>query len=185
MVVGVAACLLAACGPNFRSAYEADLYFQRCYTLDLDATVAAHRKLRCWNTFLGHYQTQQPPENLRYAVGRIHDIPLGLTVPVFPAGASVPSVSPRALASRSMDGSAPPQVAGAGEPTGSDRGTIASDAPPAASPPSAEPPGNACAANCRRDWDRRRGRCLELQDRRAECVASADDGYRGCMRGCY
>lgn len=44
-------------------------------------------------------------------------------------------------------------------------------------------PGESCARPCRAAWRQCFDRCNDGQDR--SCVATCDDTYRECMRGCY
>jgi hypothetical protein len=50
-------------------------------------------------------------------------------------------------------------------------------------PRALEMPGDSCARPCRAAWQQCFDRCNNGQDR--GCVATCDDAYRECMRGCY
>jgi hypothetical protein len=46
---------LAACGPNYRYAYEGEGAFERCYALDYDNAAAPETRQQCWAAWLQSY----------------------------------------------------------------------------------------------------------------------------------
>lgn len=65
--------LLAAigCGPSLRRMHRSDVYFERCYAADLDRRVPVEERRACWQAWMTHWQTDQPPERIDYVRERL------------------------------------------------------------------------------------------------------------------
>lgn len=188
----------AACGPNYRYAYEGESAFERCYALDYESSVTPGDRQACWSHWHQTYAYGANPDRLDYARSRLTASSVGGPPP---SATLVPSAPPQGP----QRGPAMPIVANTA-PSPSPSPTPSVMPPPAAAtapaaPPAptglplvapspttpaesaaVEPPGTSCANECRGSWRTCGGRCAQ---RDAACEARCDDGYRDCMRGCY
>jgi hypothetical protein len=183
----------AACGPNYRYAYEGEAAFERCYALDYENAVTPGDRQACWSTWLQTYSYGANPDRLDYARGRLTASGNGAPPPTLSSG-SAPVLAPTSAPPPAP--TAAPILANATAPAPA----LPSAIPPAPTPapaalpitaPSpttlpesagAEPPGTSCANECRSSWRACGGRCTQ---RDAACEARCDDSFRDCMRGCY
>jgi hypothetical protein len=60
-----------ACGPSLRRAHRSQVYFERCYSADLDPAVPVDERRACWQQWMAHYHEGQPPDRTDYARERI------------------------------------------------------------------------------------------------------------------
>ncbi|MFO0626820.1 MAG: hypothetical protein U0325_14495 [Polyangiales bacterium] len=193
---------LAACGPNYRYAYEGEAAFERCYALDYESAVTAGDRQACWSTWLQTYSYGANPDRLDYARGRLTASSNGAPPPALSSG-SAPALAPTnpTVPMAPVAPPAAPILANAGGPLPSAPQTPTVPSSPPSSPPApamlpitapspttapetaaGEPPGTACANECRSSWRGCGGRCAQ---RDAACEARCDDSFRDCMRGCY
>lgn len=188
--------LSAACGPNYRYAYEGEAAFERCYALDYESAVTTGDRQACWSTWLQTYSYGANPDRLDYARGRLTANSTGAPPPTLSSGSATPPAPPASLPAPAAPAvPAAPILANAVTPPAPPT-TIPPPAPPAPavlpltapSPTTApesvggEPPGTSCANECRSGWRGCGGRCAQ---RDAACEARCDDSFRDCMRGCY
>jgi hypothetical protein len=183
--------VLAACGPNYRYAYEGEGAFERCYALDYDNGAAPETRQQCWSAWLQSYSFGAGVDRVEYARGRVAQQPGANPTAVMP-GPVAPTLSARNDAT-SMNPMAPPPATAPASANAADAwqrtqvsaggtaiGAPSPTAPPAA--PEAEPPGASCATGCHDTWHTCGTACAAGA---ATCVARCDDGYRDCMRGCF
>jgi len=182
---------IAACGANYRYAYEGEGAFERCYALDYDNGAAPETRQQCWSAWLQSYSFGAGVDRVEYARGRVAQQPgtnptavmPGPVAPTLGARNDVASMNPMAPPPATAPASANPadawqraQVSAGGTAIGAPSPTAA----PAA--PEAEPPGASCATGCHDTWHTCGTACAAGA---ATCVARCDDGYRDCMRGCF
>jgi hypothetical protein len=188
--------VLAACGPNYRFAYEGEGAFERCYALDYDAAAPPEARQQCWSAWLQSYSFGAGVDRVEYARSRAAQGGGALGQAPVPVGAVASPAPPAAPASLApppppLSPTAPPpatrapveadawqraQVSAGGNAVGAPEPTRQ----PAA--PEAEPPGHACGRSCHDTWHACGGACAAGQ---TVCVARCDDAYRDCMRGCF
>lgn len=183
--------VLAACGPNYRYAYEGEGAFERCYALDYDNGAAPETRQQCWAAWLQSYSFGAGVDRVEYARGRVGQQP-GAAQPAMLPGPVAPTLSARPDVASLSPTAPPPSTAAAGAGAAdawqrsqlSAGGTVVGAPPPTAPPatPEAEPPGHACGTTCHDAWHTCGGACAAGQ---AACVARCDDTYRECMRGCF
>ena len=183
---------LAACGPNYRYAYEGEGAFERCYALDYDNSAAPETRQQCWAAWLQSYSFGANVDRVEYARGRVAQptnaqgpaaVMPGPVAPTFaqrsePAALSATAPPPNTAPANvgAADAWQRAQVSAGGTAVGAPSPTAPAGAP------EAEPPGHACGTTCHDTWHTCGAGCAGGQ---ATCVARCDDAYRDCMRGCF
>ena len=178
---------LVACGPSVSAVYEANIRFEHCYRLDLDARVAPGHRLTCWREWSERYTYGQTRDRLEHSRRRIAALESGdhsrpeLDLRVVDAGAG----SAEAPAPTNVHAPPPPVAATGAAPVALDAG--ASDAGVANKPDAgrSEPPGAACVADCRSSWRSCHEDCIpDAGAKRGGCRV-CDSDYGRCVQRCY
>jgi len=187
----VLALTLAACGPNYRYAYEGEGAFERCYALDYDNGAAPETRQQCWSAWLQSYSFGAGVDRVEYARSRVAQQP-GVNPTTVMPGPVAPTLGPAstpredvAMNPRALPPATAPANADAWQRAQVSAGGTAVGAPsPTAAPqaPEAEPPGAACGTACHETWHTCGTACAAGA---TTCVARCDDAYRDCMRGCF
>lgn len=177
-----------ACGPNLRTAYESDIEWERCRTLDNDPQASREERIQCWSYWEQTYTEGQSPDRVQHARDRIARLRASTNGNPPSAGnqqqrrddaapprAESPTPSPPPASSTVMN-----NRSGDSTPAGASDGGYPS--PPSSNTVVNTPPGANCATACRDAWTTCSSNCTRND---AACIAHCDDTYRDCMRGCY
>ncbi len=101
----------SGCGASYESLYEGDVRFEHCYRIDLDGSVPADTRERCWDTWLRYFTHGQTRNRINYARNRSHSLLGGDTSPVqlqvMSSASTAPPVAPVAAGSVLLE-KAPP-----------------------------------------------------------------------------